>query len=67
MQSKSLPHYASQTGKHQNWSKSWLKNVTCTNKPDMHTTVALVLALAILPNELFLLLIGYVSNPHTQF
>lgn len=36
-------------------------------KADMHTIVDLVLALAILPNELFLLLIGYISNSHTQF
>lgn len=39
----------------------------CTNKSDMHKIVELALALAILPNELFLLLIGYVSNSHTQF
>ncbi len=65
MQSKLLPNYASRTGKHQNWSKLW--QIICTNKSDMHTTVALVLALAILPNELFLLLIGYVSNSHAQF
>lgn len=36
-------------------------------KLDMHTILDLALALAILPNELFLLLIGYVSNPHAQF
>ena len=42
-------------------------SVSAPTKSDMHTIVDLVLALAILPNELFLLLIGYVSNSHTQF
>ena len=60
MQSKLLPHYAIRTGKHQNCSN------ICTNKSDMHTIAPLVLALAVLPNELFLLLICYVSNSHAQ-
>ena len=42
-------------------------SVSAPTKSDMHTIVDLVLALAILPNELFLLLIGYISNSHTQF
>jgi len=63
MQSKLFPHYASWTGKHQNWSKSWLNIYT---NCDMNTTAASVLALAILPNQLFLLLICYVSNSHAQ-
>jgi hypothetical protein len=42
-------------------------SIYAPTKSDMHVIVDSALALAILPNELFLLLIGYVSNSHAQF